>query len=229
MFLIKIGLKNQWFFHKKNDGKAWIFQEKQWKTWIFIRFFLKFIEFFKENRVFQWKVMRKHDFEWKNHEQPWFSMKNHGKTLIFIQNLRKTLNFWAFALRANKKTENHTRWGPEGAPPEARRQKAQPFGEICGNKIPHERCLRANECFFISKNQTLQMFLYPKISPVSTPTDWENSRNMVAPTMNTRVLEDFGGRRAGLQGRFQEAWGRQGWVTRELRSQAKMNKQNEDF
>ena len=179
----------------------------------------------------------------KNDRKLWFWMEILVGTLIFNENPLKNidfywksmekLHFFCFLRSAQKKEvqikENHTRWGPEGAPPEARRQKAQPFGEICGNKIPHERCLRANECFFISKNQTLQMFLYPKISPVSTPTDWENSRNMVAPTMNTRVLGDFGGRRAGLQGRFQEAWGRQGWVTRELRSQAKMNKQNEDF
>ena len=156
------------------------------------------------------------DFQWKTME----------KILIFLQNLRKTLNFWAFALRANKKTENHTRWGPEGAPPEAERQKAalraaerSLLAQICGFKVSQERCFHAS----------LKIFLDPKIGPVSAPTDWANSRNIVTPTMKSIVFEDFGRPREGPEGGSRRLGGRQGRVTRELSSQGKQNKENHDF
>ena len=78
------------------------------------------------------KIMSNLDFKWKTTE----------KQLFFLKISENAWFFGLFALRAKKEgldKENHTRWGPEGAPPEAKRQKAQPFGEIWKVKLPQER------------------------------------------------------------------------------------------
>ena len=153
------------------------------------------------------------------HEKPW---KNHD----FHAKSAKNLEFLGFCAPRKQKTENHTRWGPEGAPPEAERQKAalraaerSLLAQICGFKVSQERCFHAS----------LKIFLDPKIGPVSAPTDWANSRNIVTPTMKSMVFEDFGRPREGPEGGSRRLGGRQGRVTRELSSQGKQNKENHDF
>ena len=213
MFLIKIGLKNQWFFHKKNDGKAWIFQEKQWKTWIFISFFLKFIEFFKENRVFQWKVMRKHDFEWKNHEQPWFSMKNHGKNLDFHSKSAKNLEFLGFCAPRKQKNGKSYKMRPRrgtagGRAPKgcAPRSGAQPFGANMWIQSLSRKMFSCKlENFFRSKNRTcVGPHRLGKFQPeISSPLQWKAwfLKILGAPERAQRAVPGgLGGARGEWQG-----------------------------
>ena len=148
------------------------------------------IEKCKGTLILNEKINRNFDFQWKTFGKLRFCFKISEKAWIFV----------LFALRAEKE-------GPDNR----KSYKMRPRRGTAGGKNAKRRSLLAK--YVESKNLkkddgrcTWKFFLYPKIRPVSCPTDLENSRNMVAPTMETKIFEDFGCARGGPQGGIQEAW-----------------------
>ena len=85
--------------------------------------------------------------------------EKHLKNLDFVSKSAKKLEFFGFLRSAQKKnvqiTENHTRWGREGAPPEAKTPKGAAFWRNMWNqKISRKMMVVVLEIFFIAKNQT---------------------------------------------------------------------------